>query len=107
MSVLHWRLTIVEVMSGRLELPEASSLFEWLNSLKMRLDEANDASFVLWSAMAVSDCCHSWLTISSCFTAENSNLRYGDVKDILDSVYRHRLEVPRGAFIFLIATCSE
>ena len=59
MSISNWRLTIVEVISGRVELPEWSSLFEWLNYVKKMLDIANDASFILWLAMVISGCCHS------------------------------------------------
>lgn len=60
--------------------------------------------------MVVSGYTWSELTPYSCFTAENANSNFAIEYNVLKPFpiqHRRRLEVPRGALIFLIATCSE
>ena len=53
-SVFNWRLTAIVVGPERLELSEVSSLNNWLDSVKVRLDDATGTSFVLWLVINVS-----------------------------------------------------
>ena len=99
-------LTIGEAEEVKFQPAQESSMCNWLDSLRLRLDCVDADSFVLWRVKVVSDGSWSELTHYSCFTAENPRpnvaIMYNVLKP-LPSQIQHRLEVPRRALLYLLA----
>ncbi len=81
-------------------------MYDWLDSLRLRLDGVDEDSFVLWRVKVASDGSWSELTHYSCFSAENPKPNIAVMYNVLKplpSQIQHRLEVPRRALIYLLA----
>ena len=101
-----WRLNLVEAEGVEFQPAKHPSMYDWLDSLRLRLDGVDEDSFVLWRVKVVADGGWSELTHYSCFTAENPELNVAIMYNVLKplpSQIRDRLEVPRRALIYLLA----
>lgn len=108
MTCLHSlrRLTVAEVGEERFQPPKDLSMYDWLSFLRLKLNDLNADSFILWRVKVVSRGSWSELTHYSCFTADNPKFNVAVMYNVLKPLpyqIQRRLEVPRGALIYLLS----